>query len=120
MFDTSPSPGFSVRSSHKELNYREIPILKSPIEERQFEEDEDEGEESEEDNPLLFVDVNLGPDRSERIVVYDGDTAEGLADDFARKHNLNQNMKIKLIQLLQNEISGLLSWIDEEEGSDEN
>ena len=64
--------------------------------------------------------MNLGPEWSEWIVVYDGDTAEGLADDFSWKHNLNQNMKIKLIQLLQNEISGLLSWIDEEEGSDEN
>ena len=98
MFETSPSPGFSMRSSHKEFTYWEIPILKSPIEEKKFEDDEEEDEEEEdEDNPLLFVDVNLGPDRSERIVVYDGDTAEGLADDFAKKHNLNQNMKIKLI-----------------------
>ena len=39
-------------------------------------ESEGEGEES----PLLFVDVNLGPDKAERIVVFEGDTAEGLAD----------------------------------------
>ena len=25
--------------------------------------------------PLLYVDVNLGPGKSERIVVYEGDTA---------------------------------------------
>jgi hypothetical protein len=25
--------------------------------------------------PLLYVDVNLGPSKSERIVVFDGDTA---------------------------------------------
>lgn len=117
MFDTSPSPGDNFRVSHE---YKEIPEMRSPIEERNSEE-EGEGEEGEsEDNPLLFVDVNLGPDRSEWIVVYDGDTAEGLADEFAKTHGLNQNMKIKLIQLLQNEISGLLSWIDEEEGSEEN
>ena len=30
--------------------------------------------------PLLYVDVNLGPNKSERIVVYDGDTAEDLAE----------------------------------------
>jgi len=29
---------------------------------------------------LLFVDVNLGPGRAERIVVYEGDTAEQLAE----------------------------------------
>ena len=83
-------------------------------------ESETEGEESEsDDNPLLFVDVNLGPDRAERIVVYDGDTAEGLAEQFSQKHNLSANMHGKLVQLLQNEISGLLARIDEEEMSDE-
>lgn len=102
MFDQSPSPGFALRQSHKEFMYKDMPVLKSPIdEEREYEDEEDEGEEDEdEDNPLLFVDVNLGPERSERIVVYDGDTAEGLAEEFTRKHNLNANMKIKLIQLL--------------------
>lgn len=44
----------------------------------------DEGEEA--GNPLLFVDVNLGPGRAERIVVYEGDTAEDLADEFTRRH----------------------------------
>jgi hypothetical protein len=33
--------------------------------------------------PLLYVDVNLGPGKSERIVVFDGDTAESLAEKFA-------------------------------------
>jgi len=28
-----------------------------------------------EEQPLLFVDINLGGDDQERIVVYDGDTA---------------------------------------------
>ncbi len=45
--------------------------------------EQDEGEDG---NPLLFVDVNLGPGRAERIVVYEGDTAEALADEFTRKH----------------------------------
>ena len=36
---------------------------------------------------MLFVDVNFGAGRSQRIVVYDGDTAEDLADRFATEHS---------------------------------
>jgi hypothetical protein len=71
---------------------------------------EDEGE----GNPLLFVDVNLGPGRAERIVVYEGDTAEQLAEDFTKKHGLDDNLKEKLVKLLENQIAGLLARIDEE------
>ena len=86
----------------------------SPLEDNQV-----EGEESEEeDNPLLFVDVNLGPDKAERIVVYDGDTAESLADAFTEKHGLSEMMRGKLVALLETEIAGLLSKIEEETGSD--
>ena len=38
------------------------------------EEEDDDGQQ-----PLLFVDINLGGDEQERIVVYDGDTANNLA-----------------------------------------
>ena len=34
---------------------------------------------SEEMTPLLFVDVNLGGEAAERIVVFEGDTAKDLA-----------------------------------------
>ena len=63
---------------------------------------------------MLYVDVNLGPDSSERIVVYEGDTAERLASDFAIQHRLDNNMKIKLVMLLESQIAGLLERIDEE------
>lgn len=33
--------------------------------------------------PLLFVDVNLGGGRTERIVVFEGDRSEDLANKFA-------------------------------------
>jgi hypothetical protein len=59
------------------------------------------------DNPLLFVDVNLGPDKAERIVVFEGDTAVDLASRFAERHNLNEIMTHKLTQLLEAEISSL-------------
>jgi len=50
--------------------------------------------------PLLYVDVNLGPGKSERIIVYDGDTADSLADKFSLSHGLDLNMRGKLAQLL--------------------
>ena len=49
---------------------------------------------------LLYVDVNLGPNKSERIIVYEGDTAEALAESFSKSHGLDENMKSKLAQLL--------------------
>ena len=36
---------------------------------------------------LLFVDVNLGQGRAERIIVYEGDTSEHLANQFAKEHS---------------------------------
>lgn len=48
-------------------------------------------EEGEGDRPLLFVDINLGEDQIERIVVYEGNTAAQLAKDFSRKHGKQTN-----------------------------
>ena len=73
--------------------------------------------EGEDGNPLLFVDVNLGPGRAERIVVYEGDTAEQLADEFTMRHGLDQNLRGRLVGLLQDQIAGLLARIDEEMSS---
>ena len=43
--------------------------------------------EEDENQPLLFVDVNLGVGKQERIVVCDGDQADELAERFARMHS---------------------------------
>lgn len=59
--------------------------------------------------------MNLGPNKTERIVVYDGDTAEELAEQFARIHCLDNNMKSKLTQLLDSQIGSILEKIDEEQ-----
>ena len=67
--------------------------------------------------PLLYVDVNLGPGKSERIIVYDGDTADSLAEKFSLSHGLDMNMRGKLAQLLDSQIAGLLEKIDEEQNS---
>jgi hypothetical protein len=39
---------------------------------------------------LLFVDVNLGGEQAERIVVFEGDTAQNLAQRFCDEHNLDE------------------------------
>ena len=50
----------------------------------------------------MYVDVNLGQGvPAQRIVVFEGDTAEGLADKFCLEYNLNEDMKEKLTQLLR-------------------
>jgi len=54
--------------------------------EEEQEEDQEEGEDDER-VPLLFVDVNLGQGRTERIVVYEGDSPEELAQKFSEEHS---------------------------------
>lgn len=56
---------------------------------------------SNEKTPLLFVDVNLGGESSERIVVFEGDTARDLALRFCEEHNLDEDTLEKLEDLLQ-------------------
>lgn len=65
--------------------------------------------------PMLYVDVNLGTSGTQRIVVYEGDTAEGLAEKFSLEFNLDESMKDKLTQMLQQQIAGVLEKIDEDE-----
>lgn len=49
---------------------------------------------------MLFVDVNLGGDNAQRIVVYEGETAVGLAKKFCDEHNLDEDTQEKLEELL--------------------
>lgn len=75
---------------------------KEDEEEEQNQEEEEEGDEQTEESPekdektpLLYVDVNLGPGSSERIVVCDGDTAESLADQFCQQHCKLQHVNLQ-------------------------
>jgi hypothetical protein len=47
------------------------------------------------------VDVNIGRQGMERIVVYEGDQPEDLAKEFCKKNGLNQEMEDKLKILLE-------------------
>ena len=59
-------------------------------------EEEDEEEEEDSNPPLLFVDVNLGPNEQKRIVVYEGDSAIDLAKKFCLEHDLDEATQEKL------------------------
>jgi hypothetical protein len=70
-------------------------------------------------DPKLYVDVNIGKNGMERITVFEGDTAEQLASDFAKKHKLNSDMKAKLVALLDQQIAGVLPKIAEDDEYDQ-
>ena len=73
------------------------------------------GEDSESEAPLLFVDVNLGPNDQRRIVVYDGDDAKTLARQFCIENDLDEDTQEKLEQLLNQQIASVLQKIEEDE-----
>jgi len=57
---------------------------------------ESDDQESSETAPLLFVDVNLGPNDQRRIVVYEGDSASELARQFCIENELDEDTFEKL------------------------
>ena len=65
--------------------------------------------------PILFVDINLGHNKIERITIYDGDNPTMIAHDFALAHNLSQKMFEKLQNMLKQQMAGILSRINEED-----
>lgn len=69
----------------------------------------------EEEAPTLILDVNLG-DKTDRITLYreDEDKLEDVAEEFARKHDLDEESKEKLLQLLEVELNNVLEKIDED------
>ena len=77
---------------------------------------EDDGEKKE-GIPLLIIDVNIRQGVKKKIYVYEGDTPEGLAEKFAKEHNLEEETKIKLENLIHNHMVRLLTRIEEENQS---
>ena len=71
----------------------------------------------ENENPILQIDVNLKHGLKKKVYVYEGDTAEELANNFSIENGLDDKMKKKLKTLIQQEIDKLLTRIDEESRS---
>lgn len=68
--------------NNEELDRSPPKIDNSPILSEQEEDVEAEGEGEAERFPILFLDVNLGKDRVERLVIYEGDDPYAVADQF--------------------------------------
>ena len=51
--------------------------------------------------PILFLDVNLGKDRSSRIVVFDGDDPREVTEKFALVHKLDRKKTEKLLGVVR-------------------
>ena len=77
-------------------------------------------EEEDEEQPLLYVDINLGGAEQERIVIYEGDTAPDLAAKFCEQHGLDEDTRDKLEQLLEQQMASVLQYIDEEDSNESN
>ena len=96
----------------------QITELQAP--DQQEDQEEQEEEDEDENPPLLFVDVNLGASEQQRIVVYEGDTAIELAAKFCEEHELDEETQSKLEALLEQQISSVLTKIQEDEEDESN
>eukprot|EP00347_Sterkiella_histriomuscorum_P009619 403340517 len=63
--------------------------------------------------PLLFVDIHIGDGQKPRIVVYSHDDPERVAYKFAKQYHLDVEMRRKLVILLKNQMSKVLTQINE-------
>jgi len=63
---------------------------------------------SERKQPLLYMDVNLGPGKTGRIGLHQGDDAEMLAANFARTYQLDAAMTGRLQQLIEKYMAEVL------------
>ena len=59
--------------------------------------------------------MNLGANEQQRIVVYEGDTAQDLAAKFCQEHELDEETQKNLEALLEQQIASVLTKIDENE-----
>ena len=82
-----------------------------------LEQSSEEDGEKKEGIPLLIIDVNIRQGVKKKIYVYEGDTPEGLAEKFAKEHNLEEETKNKLQNLIHNHMLRLLTRIEEENQS---
>jgi hypothetical protein len=70
--------------------------------------------EKKDDIPLLIIDVNIRQGIKKKIYVYEGDTPEALAENFAKEHNLEPETQKKLQSLIHSHMVKLLTRIEEE------
>ncbi|CAI2374770.1 unnamed protein product [Moneuplotes crassus] len=87
--------------------------------EQEYSHEYEEEEDSEENYPILFLDVNLGKDKVERLVIFDGDDPQTVAEEFCQKNGLEEKKRKKLAKVIKKQLDSLLTRIDEDEDEEE-
>lgn len=64
---------------------------------------------------LLSLDINLGEGKTDKIIVYDGDTPKQIAEAMAKRHSLNSEVTAKFEKILESHLNHILSKIEEVE-----
>ena len=72
----------------------------------------------EEESPILFLDVNFGNGEITRIVMYENDKPEELAEAFWQENGLDLSKKDRLVEIIYQQLESVLEKIEEE--SEEN
>ena len=100
-------------NKHNKRKNKSAGKIGSKLHQHQQVESEEE-EEFTESVPLLIIDVNIKQGVKKKLLVYEKDTPEELADKFAKENNLDNQTKEKLQTLIRNHMQRLLTRIDEE------
>ena len=104
---------YAYYNKHNNRKNKSAGKIRSKIHQHQQVESEEE-EEFAESVPLLIIDVNIKQGVKKKLLVYEKDTPEELADKFAKENNLDNQTKEKLQTLIRNHMQRLLTRIDEE------
>jgi len=78
----------------------------------------DNNESSTDETPILYLDVNFGNGDITRIVMYENDKPEEVAEAFCHENGLDFMKQQKLVQIIYQQLESFLEKIEEE--SEEN
>ena len=70
--------------------------------------------EDDSETPILFLDVNFGNGDITRIVMYENDKPEELAEAFWIENGLDMSKKDKLVKIIYQQLETVLEKIEEE------
>jgi len=65
--------------------------------------------------PVLFLEVNLGKNQHERLIIYEGDVPELVVIMFARCHKLTAEKQRKLMAVVNDQLKSILPSITEDQ-----
>ena len=65
--------------------------------------------------PILFLDVSLGKEKTQRIVIHNGDNVDKIIEEFAIMFSLTEKKKSKLMSVVKKQLASYLHSIEEED-----